>query len=97
MSRLFTRNRDTHVRRPSIFDRIFRRKASRRFEGIHTSDPNEPIWINEKADQARARDAFIAGWSGKAAPKDWDEVRTVFKEFDEDWRAGKLKGRWAKE
>lgn len=90
-------HRGSSLHRPSIIDRIFRRGALRRFEHIQTSDPSDPIWINEKADRARARDAFMAGWTGKAAPKDWEDVRKVFKEFDQDWKVGKFKDKWAKE
>lgn len=85
-------------RRPTLMDRIFRRKAWRKANSIQTSDPCDPVWINEKADQARARDAFMAGWTGRTAPKgDWDEVRTALKDFDENWKSGKVKAKWARE
>ena len=95
--RLVARPSKITVHRPSLFDRIFRRRAVRNLEAIQTSDPRDPIWINEKADQARARDAFMAGWTGKTPSKDYDEVRMALKDFDEDWKAGATKTSWARE
>lgn len=95
--RLLSRPAGLQIVQPSIFDRIFRRRATRNLEAIQTSDPRDPVWINEKADQARARDAFMAGWTGKSPSKDYEEVRKALKEFDEDWKAGPCKTRWAKD
>jgi magnesium transporter len=71
--------RVTPSKATGLWARLFafgRGRGSRRFESIETSDPHDPIWINEKADQARARDAFMAGWTGKSAnAKDWEEMR----------------------
>lgn len=76
-------------RRPGAWARLFGfRRDTRRFEAIDTSDPHDPIWINKQADQARARDAFMAGWTGKSAnAKDWEEMREAGnKDVGEDWR-----------
>lgn len=74
-----------------------RGRDTRRFESIETSDPQDPIWINEKADQARARDAFMAGWTGKSAnAKDWEEMRDAGKDVGEEWRA-QPRIRWHKD
>lgn len=86
------------LRRPTLLDRIFRRKAWRHASRIQTSDPRDPVWINEKADQARARDAFMAGWTGKATPSgDREEVPKGWRGFDEDWKSSRFKAKWAKE
>jgi hypothetical protein len=78
--------------KPSIWSRIFRR--NKEFASIETSDPRDPIWINQKADQARARDAFMAGWTGKSAnAKDWEEIRDGAGSSGD----GHVKMRWGKD
>lgn len=80
------------VARPSIWSRIFKRNED--FASIETSDPRDPIWINQKADQARARDAFMAGWTGKSAnAKDWEEIRDGAGGVGD----GHVKMRWGKD
>lgn len=78
----------------SIWSRIFKPK-NKDFSAIETSDPRDPIWINEKADQARARDAFMAGWTGKSAnAKDWEEISGP---GGDEGKAGHMRIRWGKD
>jgi hypothetical protein len=80
--------------RPSIWARMFKPR-SKDFSAIETSDPRDPIWINEKADQARARDAFMAGWTGKSAnAKDWEEISGP---GGDEGKAGHMRIRWGKD
>ena len=74
------------------------RPKSKHFSAIETSDPRDPIWINEKADQARARDAFMAGWTGKSAnAKDWEEIRDGSGGAGEEAKVGHMRMRWGKD
>jgi hypothetical protein len=79
-----------------IWARMFKRNKD--FASIETSDPRDPIWINEKADRARARDAFMAGWTGKSAnAKDWEEIRDAGVGGGEEVKAGHMRMRWGKD
>jgi hypothetical protein len=82
------------LKKQSIWSRIFKPK-SKDFSAIETSDPRDPIWINEKADRARARDAFMAGWTGKSAnAKDWEEINGP---GGDEVKAGHMRIRWGKD
>lgn len=83
-----------YLKKPSIWARMFKPK-SKDFSAIETSDPRDPIWINEKADRARARDAFMAGWTGKSAnAKDWEEINGP---GGDEGKAGHMRIRWGKD
>lgn len=67
-------------------------------KGSSAQFPAAPMYINEKADQARVRDAWLSRWQEQ---KKWNQEKMRMWQDDEgeecDWKWGKGKAKWARD